>query len=939
MTYISPTEITADSPPGGGVVDVQVTSDGGPSATTPADQFTFVGLPTVSGITPTEGPEAGGTTVTITGTGFAANSTVSFGPNQASSVNFLSATQITAVSPAGTGTVDVQVSTTGGTSDQVGADQFTYVPAPTVTGIAPTQGPTSGGTTVDITGTGFTPTSTVSFGGTAGTNFVYVSPTEVTAVSPAGIGTVDVTVTAVGGSTTTSPADQFTYLAPPTVTGITPKYGPKAGGTTVTITGTGFTPTSTVSFGGTAGTSVTYISPTQITAVSPAGTGTVDVQVTTLGVESAASSSDLFTYVVAPVVSSISPMQGPTAGGTKVTITGTGFTPTSTVSFGGTAGTNFVYVSPTEVTAVSPAGTGTVDVQVTSIGGESAAGTADQFNYMAPPAISGITPVEGPVAGGTTVTITGTGFIAGSTVTFGDTPATNVVVHSPTSITAVSPLGAGTVNVTVTTAGGTSATNAGDQFTYIPKPIPTVGGVSPATGPSIGGNTVTITGTNFTGATSVSFGTTSTTKFTVVSATEITVTVPAGTGTVTVSVTTSNGTGSKAGGYTYLAAPILHVTNVAPAEVNPGSTYTDTVSPSLGAGGSAHAAPTVSINLAATTSFSTAPSGTHWSCSLNGAKTVATCHYTGTLPIAASSALPVLTSTVSVSSSAKNTLTTTVTLSDPSETHTSATSTSVISVNTVTPIKHVVGYWTVATDGGIFAFGQARFYGSMGGKPLNKPVVGMAPTGDGNGYWMDATDGGIFAFGDAKFYGSMGSQHLNQPVVGMAPTPDGKGYWLVASDGGMFSFGDAKFYGSMGGQPLNSPIVGMAATADGKGYWLVASDGGIFAFGDAHFYGSMGGKHLDKPIVGIAASAGTGYWLDASDGGVFAFGTARFYGSMGGKPLNKPMVGMSSTPDGGGYWTDASDGGIFTYGDAHFYGSMGGMPLNKPMVGMATYAK
>jgi hypothetical protein len=97
------------------------------------------------------------------------------------------------------------------------------------------------------------------------------------------------------------------------------------------------------------------------------------------------------------------------------------------------------------------------------------------------------------------------------------------------------------------------------------------------------------------------------------------------------------------------------------------------------------------------------------------------------------------------------------------------------------------------------------------GSALNKPIVGMAATPDGNGYWLVASDGGIFAEGDAKFYGSTGAITLNKPIVGMASTPDGKGYWLVASDGGIFSYGDATFFGSMGGTKLNMPIVGMAA--------------------------------------------------------------------------------------------------------------------------------
>ncbi len=246
-------------------------------------------------------------------------------------------------------------------------------------------------------------------------------------------------------------------------------------------------------------------------------------------------------------------------------------------------------------------------------------------------------------------------------------------------------------------------------------------------------------------------------------------------------------------------------------------------------------------------------------------------------------------------------------------------------------------YWQVASDGGIFTFGNAGYFGSMGGKPLNRPIVGMAATPDEKGYRLVASDGGIFSFGDAGFFGSTGGMRLVAPVVGLAGTPDGGGYWLVASDGGVFSYGDAHFYGSMGGRPLNRPIVGMAATHDGLGYWLVASDGGIFAFGDAAFHGSMGGKPLNRPIANMAATPdGLGYWLVASDGGIFNFGDAGFFGSAGATPLHRPAVGMASTPDGLGYWIVASDGGIFNYGDARFNGSMGGIVLNQPVVGLAS---
>ncbi|HEX3841908.1 MAG TPA: hypothetical protein VHU85_14035 [Acidimicrobiales bacterium] len=237
------------------------------------------------------------------------------------------------------------------------------------------------------------------------------------------------------------------------------------------------------------------------------------------------------------------------------------------------------------------------------------------------------------------------------------------------------------------------------------------------------------------------------------------------------------------------------------------------------------------------------------------------------------------------------------------------------------------GYWLLGDDGGVFSYGAARFYGSMGGQTLNRPTVCMASTVTGQGYWLVAQDGGIFSFGGASFYGSTGGLTLVKPVVGMAATPDGGGYWLVATDGGVFSFGDAAFYGSTGGMALNQPVVGMASTPDGKGYWLVASDGGTFSFGDAAFYGSTGALTLNKPVVGMAATPdGKGYWLVATDGGIFSFGDAPFLGSAGGLPLAQPVVGMSTTASGRGYWLAAQDGGIFTYGDAPFLGSLAGSP-------------
>ncbi|MGH9022948.1 MAG: WD40 repeat domain-containing protein [Acidimicrobiia bacterium] len=170
------------------------------------------------------------------------------------------------------------------------------------------------------------------------------------------------------------------------------------------------------------------------------------------------------------------------------------------------------------------------------------------------------------------------------------------------------------------------------------------------------------------------------------------------------------------------------------------------------------------------------------------------------------------------------------------------------------------GYWLVATDGGIFSYGDAGFFGSTGAMKLNRPITGMAPTPSGRGYWLVATDGGIFSYGDAVFYGSTGSMKLNRPIVGMAPTPSGRGYWLVATDGGIFSYGDAGFFGAAPQEVLrpgtSRQVVAMVPTRTGQGYWQVSKTGELFAFGDAPDLGAP--VSLNRALVGMAAVPGTG---------------------------------------------------------------------------------
>lgn len=557
--FVSPTTIIATAPAGTGTVDVTVTTLGGTSATSSADQFTYLPFPTVTAISPSVGPVAGGTLVTITGTNFSGSPIVNFGSSPATLVTLISPTMITAQCPAGTGTVSITVTKHNETSVPSTASLFTYVPIPAVTNISPQIGSSAGGTFVTITGTNFTEFSSVNFGSSSATDVVVVSSTMITAMSPPGTGTVNVTVTTPGGTSIVSSADEFTYVPTPTLTAISPNAGPIGGGTVVTITGTNFTqtPPTIVNFGTVEATDVMYVSSVKLIATSPGGTGTVGVSVTTSNGTSAPVAFDLFTYLPFPTMIGISPNTGSPGGGTVVTITGTNFTNTSTVNFGATPATEVVFVSSNRILATSPPGTGTVDVTVTVPGGgNSSVILAGQFTYLPAPAVSSISPNAGPQIGGTFVTIVGTNFTEMSIVNFGTVPATDIVVDSSTKITAISPPGTGIVDVIVTTPSGSSTPTFNDQFTYLSPP--TITGVSPKTGSTGGGTEVTITGTNFKGTPTVNFGSSSAKNIMVVSSTELTAVSPAGTGTVHITVTTIDGSSntSPSDQFTYVS-PIL----------------------------------------------------------------------------------------------------------------------------------------------------------------------------------------------------------------------------------------------------------------------------------------------------------------------------------------------------------------------------------------------
>ena len=676
ISCTSTTTCSATSPAGTpGTVDITLTTPGGTSATSAADQFSYDAVPVVGSVNPAAGPLTGTTPVAITGTGFVVGATTGFFGTTVATISCTSTTACSATAPpAGAGTVDITLTTPGGTSAISSTDQYTYDAAPIVTLVRPAAGPLTGTTTVAITGTGFVVGGTSAHFGTSAATISCTSTTTCSGTSPAeGVGTVDITVATPGGTSATSAADQYTYDAGPVVTLVSPASGPAAGGTVVSITGTGLAgiaSAAAINFGTSHPSIYTVISATSVSATAPAHSpGVVDITVVTPGGTSATSPADQFTYHAAPVVSAVSPADGLPAGGAVITVTGTGFSGASAVDFGPTAGGSLTVVSGTSLTVVSPAElAGVVDITVTGPGGTSATGPADQFSYDGRPVVSAVSPAAGPVAGGTVVSVTGTGFVVGpTTARFGTTAATTIDCTSPTSCTVTSPAGtAGLVDITLSTIGGTSVTSSADQFSYEAPPAP-VAAPSSATGPTIsalgvnagpasGGTSVRITGTNFVvGSTTVSFGTTAGTLV-CSSTTSCTATSPAHpAGTVDVSVSTPAGTSAlgSTDRFSFTAeGPAVPPVAPVPSAPLPGY-WTVTGAGRVRAGGSAHDHGSVKNEVGAVVGLAAVPAGT--------------------------------------------------------------------------------GYWAVTAAGHVYAYGSACYHGSV--KSPVGGIVGIASTPTGTGYW------------------------------------------------------------------------------------------------------------------------------------------------------------------------------------------------------------
>ncbi|MGH6760857.1 MAG: IPT/TIG domain-containing protein [Phyllobacterium sp.] len=543
------------------------------SSTGPGDYFQFMPVtvtivpapPTISTVAPSSGVETGGTGVTINGTGFTGATAVTFGGSPATSITVVNDTTITATTPAhAAGAVAVAVTAPGGNVSK--PNGFIYLPVAPVAGPASaTVGFGSANNPIMLNISGGTPAS-VAVPILPANGSVSVSGTSITYTPTAGYAGPDsFTYTATNAGGTSAPATVTITVSPPNIT-YTPANPP------VGTVGVAYSQSIAGASGGTAPYTYRLVSgslPANVTlnangtlTGTPIAAGTFNFTVRAADSStgpgapfiSAPANVSVTINAAAPTISSVTPAIGSTFGGTAVTIAGSGFTGATAVTFDGVAATAITVVNDTTITATTPAhAAGAVAVAVMTPGGN--ASLPNGFTYAAPgPTISSVAPNIGPATGGTVVTITGTGFTGATAVTIGGTAATGITIVNDTTISATTPAhAAGAVAVAVVTPGGNASLPNG--FTYA-APVPTIASVAPATGSTVGGTSVTITGTGFTGATAMTFGGTPATSFTVNNDTSITATTPAhAAGAVAIAVTTPGGNASLPSGFTY-AAPI-----------------------------------------------------------------------------------------------------------------------------------------------------------------------------------------------------------------------------------------------------------------------------------------------------------------------------------------------------------------------------------------------
>ena len=399
-----------------GTVDVQVVTPVGTSAITPDDRFTFTAAPLIEASGNGQGPLAGGTSLTYTGINFTApddpagTQTEVYVGGALATITSISSGSVTFTTPVGSpGTVSVMIDNPAGQPASVGSvPQFTYFAVPTITSVSPATGPLAGGNAVVVTGTGLT-YANIYFNGVeaGGGPGGLLSDTAEYVAAPAGsqYGTVDVTAASPGGTSTITPADEYSYVPPPMVSGISPTSGALEGGTTVTITGTNFNGTSYVMVGNAYATILSQ-SANLIQIVTPASADgqaeTDDIVERPPAARRRPRSAEQFAYTHSPYISGVtgpityngSSAYGLTTGGDTVTINGDDLENASAVSFGGTPATSFTADPSGPITAVDPPAStaGQVYITVMMLLVLTDIQPAEVFNYVLPPIITSVTP-------------------------------------------------------------------------------------------------------------------------------------------------------------------------------------------------------------------------------------------------------------------------------------------------------------------------------------------------------------------------------------------------------------------------------------------------------------------------------------------------------------------------------------------------------------------
>ncbi|MBI1861918.1 MAG: IPT/TIG domain-containing protein, partial [Deltaproteobacteria bacterium] len=520
--------------------------------------FQYVDSAVVATVTPNSGPIAGGTVISLTGSSFQLGSTVSIGGQPCLSVVIASGTNITCTtSPGNAGTVAVSVTSPNGQTGSL-ASGFRYFGSPAITAVNPTTGVETGGTTIVLNGSSLEPGGAVTVGGVNCTNLI-VSPTIATCRTGVHLpGVVDIQFTNPDGLTATL-ANSFTYLGLPIITQILPNSGPTTGGTAINITGQNFDSQSIVQIDGSGCGNIRNLSATFLTCDTPAAAdvGAVDVVITNrTGQIFTLAGGFTYTYPP-PQVVAVVPTSGTAVGGNSVEIDGFNFRAGVSVLIGGTPCGNVNFVSANKITCTAGANSpGPADVVVANIPSGTTT-VAGGYSYISAPMLTSVTPASGSTAGGTSVTIVGTQFLAGPTVLFDLAACINVVAVSATQITCTTPVhSAGNVTVTVTNTdlGTVSKPNA---FVYAAPP--SLSSIAPTSAPSNGGITLTLTGSNFTNGLSITVGGQTCTSPTMVNANQATCAMPAvSPGNAAVVLTNADGqTAILAGGLTVNFPPSI----------------------------------------------------------------------------------------------------------------------------------------------------------------------------------------------------------------------------------------------------------------------------------------------------------------------------------------------------------------------------------------------